>query len=335
MLADRYLILVGDETELDNAKTGDGLAYWARDKCAGQLRFSAAAYDLGLPDLTCREAVGQGARTLIVGTAPVGGALPAHWRPAIFEALEAGLDVAAGLHSRLNADPGFVAAARAAGRRLIDVREPPTGLPIGTGAKRRGKRLLTVGTDCALGKKYTALCLARAMQARGRNVTFRATGQTGIMIAGEGISIDAVVADFVAGAAETLSPDNNPDHWDVIEGQGSLLHPSFAGVSLGLLHGSQPDAIVLCHEPTRTELVACPGFDIPPLTDVIDLYLQLARRTNPSCRCVGVSLNSSGIAEAERDEVLRAIAVATGLPAVDPLIDGIEPIIDHLLLENP
>ncbi len=148
---------------------------------------------------------------------------------------------------------------------MIDVRVPPPGIPIATGRKRSGRRLLTVGTDCALGKKYTALALARAFAARGVPTDFRATGQTGIMIAGAGIPMDAVVADFEAGAAEMLSPDAPPDHWDVIEGQGSLFHPSYACVSLGLLHGSQPDVIVVCHEPGRTGIVGLDAYRLPGL----------------------------------------------------------------------
>ncbi len=155
------------------------------------------------------------------------------------------------MHARLHDIPVLREAAERAGKRLIDVREPPPGIPIGTGLKRSGKRLLTVGTDCALGKKYTALAIAKAFQARGVDADFRATGQTGIMIAGAGIPMDAVVADFAAGAAEILSPDAQPDHWDVIEGQGSILHPVFSGVSLALLHGSQPDVFIVCHDPRR------------------------------------------------------------------------------------
>lgn len=162
-------------------------------------------------------------------------------------------------------------------------------LPIATGRKRRGKRLLTVGTDCALDKKYTALALTRAFKACGLKADFRATGQTGILIAGAGMPIDAV-SDFVAGAAEVLSPDAADDHWDVVEGQGSLFHPSYAGVSLGLLHGTQPDVIVLCHEAGREHVFGLPEFALPSPQEAIHLNLQLARRTNSAVCCAGVSL---------------------------------------------
>ena len=153
---------------------------------------------------------------------------------------------------KLGDNAEIAAAAAKHGRKLFDVRHSAERFATGKGAKRPGKRLLTVGTDCSVGKKYTALALERAMRARGLNADFRATGQTGVFISGRGVSVDAVVADFIAGAAEWLTPANDPGHWDVVEGQGSLFHPSFAGVTLGLLHGAQPDAFVVCHEPTRT-----------------------------------------------------------------------------------
>src|SRR5829696_5554173 len=167
------------------------------------------------------------------------------------------------MHARLADTPALRVAAERHRRRLIDVRTPPHNIPIASGRKRTGKRLLTVGTDCALGKKYTALSIARAMKMRGIDADFRATGQTGIMIAGAGMPMDAVVSDFEAGAAEMLSPDAAPDHWDVIEGQGSLMHPAYSAVSLGLLHGSQPDVFVLCHEPGRSGLLGLESFDLP------------------------------------------------------------------------
>jgi len=209
------------------------------------------------------------------------------------------------------------------GRRLIDVRRPPADLPIGNGRKRTGKRLLTVGSDCALGKKYTALALAREFQARGVDADFRATGQTGILIAGGGIPMDAVVSDFLAGAAEVLSPDAAPDHWDVIEGQGSVVHPAYAGVSLGLLHGSQPDVLVFCHKVGRERVYGLSEhFPIPDLGEIIDLTLSLARRTNPNVRCAGVSLNTSELDEEGAEQAMRDLSVKLGLPCADPIRGG-------------
>jgi uncharacterized NAD-dependent epimerase/dehydratase family protein len=226
------------------------------------------------------------------------------------------------MHTRLAALPALAEAVARTGRRYIEVRQPPPGLPVGTGRKRSGKRLLTIGTDCALGKKYTALALTRAFQQRGLDAEFRATGQTGIMIAGSGLPIDAVVSDFIAGAAETLSPDAAPDHWDVVEGQGSLFHPSYAGVSLGLLHGTQPDVVILCHEPGRTHMIGTAGYTLPGLGETIDLTLRLGRRTNPLIRCAGISLNTARLDAAETAAALDRAEAETGLPAADPIKAG-------------
>lgn len=325
-----YLVFVGDTEDNLLAKTGFGIVHWRRDHCLGQHRFSDAAVDLGLPDLTLKEAVQEGAKSLIVGVANVGGFYPESWRETLREAANAGLDVVAGMHTRLREVPGLAEAAERGGSKLVDVRVPPADLPVGTGKKRTGRRLLTVGTDCAAGKKYTALALEREMLTRGMDATFRATGQTGIMIAGSGIPIDAVVADFVSGAAESLSPDNDPDHWDLIEGQGSLHHPAYAGVSLGLLHGSQPDAIVVCHEAGRTGIDFWDDFPVPSIRHCMETALQMGRLTNPEIRCVGVSLNTSDVAPDLREEHLRKVSLETGLPCVDPLVDGVGPIVDLL-----
>jgi uncharacterized NAD-dependent epimerase/dehydratase family protein len=207
---------------------------------------------------------------------------------------------------------------------LIDVRQPPRNIPIASGRKRSGKRLLTAGTDCALGKKYTALAITRALRARGVDADFRATGQTGIMIAGGGIPMDAVIADFGAGAAELLSPDAADAHWDVIEGQGSLLHPAYAGVSLALLHGSQPDVIVVCSEPGREHILGYPGYKAPTIEETMDLNLCLGRRTNPAIRCAGISLNTARFSESAARELLALESKRLGLPVADPIRGGAE-----------
>jgi uncharacterized NAD-dependent epimerase/dehydratase family protein len=325
-----YLILIGDLTDATYAKTGLGIVQWRPDLVAGQLRLDGCKVDMGVPDMTVTEAVEAGARSLIIGVAPVGGVIPDSWWESIEEAARAGLDIVCGLHFRLSDFPNIAAAAEASGARLIDVRKPPPNLPVGTGKKRSGKRVLTVGTDCAIGKKYSALALHMAMQDAGMNATFRATGQTGIMLAGEGLPIDAVVADFISGAAELISPDNDEDHWDVIEGQGSLLHPGYSGVSLGLLHGSQPDAFVLCHDATRTTVSGWEHFELPSVGDAIDQHVMMGRRTNPDIRCVGISVNTSALPAVERLTYLAGLSEETGLPCVDPLIDGCGAIVDHI-----
>jgi uncharacterized NAD-dependent epimerase/dehydratase family protein len=330
-----YLILIGAEDDPGYAKTGFGIVQWRPDCVAGQLRFPNCRVDLGVPDMTVEEAVAAGVRSLVVGVAPVGGTVPDTWWEVIEQAARAGLDIVCGLHIKLADQPAVVAAAQASGARLIDVRVPPRNLPVGTGLKRSGKRLLTVGTDCAIGKKYTALALHQALRAAGLKATFRATGQTGIMIAGEGIPIDAVVADFIAGAAELLSPDNEPDHWDVIEGQGSLFHPGYSGVSLGLLHGSQPDAFVVCHDAGRRTVVGWEHYALPSLAECIDLHVRAGRRTNPAIRCAGISINTSMLQGGARTAYLDGVRAETGLPCVDPLIDGCGAIVARLRAEFP
>ena len=195
--------------------------------------------------------------------------------------------------------------------------------------------MLTVGTDCALGKKYTALAIARAFGEKGLNVDFRATGQTGIMISGGGIPMDAVVSDFESGAAEVLSPDAAPDHWDVIEGQGSLFNPSYAAVSLGLLHGSQPDVFVVCHDPSRKTIIGLDGYKLPSVEEVIDLTIRLGSLTNPAIRCAGISMNTSSLSDDEAQEVLAAESERFhGMPVADPMRGGrpFERLLDSCLL---
>jgi uncharacterized NAD-dependent epimerase/dehydratase family protein len=319
-----YLVFLGDLTDPGYGKTANGLRDWARELCIGEYALPESTVSAGLPRLSPREAYERGARALVIGVASVGGMIPTAWLSSLVEALEAGLDLVSGMHMRLAAIPELRMAADQLGRKLIDVRQPPPNLPVASGRPRTGKRLLTVGTDCALGKKYTALALTRAFETRGIAATFRATGQTGIMIAGAGIPIDAVVSDFVAGAAEVLSPDASADHWDVVEGQGSIFHPSFAGVSLGLLHGTQPDVIVLCHEARRETVYGLPAFPLPDLRAAIDLHLTLARRTNPAVRCAGVSLNTSKLSTADAlAEIVRETA-RLALPVADPIRGGSE-----------
>jgi uncharacterized NAD-dependent epimerase/dehydratase family protein len=319
-----YLLFMGDATEAGFAKTALGLKDWAPERCIGEWHLPGGTVFTGLPELAPQQAYANGARAMLIGVAAVGGAIMPHWLPALVEALEAGLDLISGMHTRMADTPVLVATAARCGRRLYDVRTPPKNLPIGKGNKRSGRRVLTVGTDCALGKKYTALALTTALQARGFAVNFRATGQTGIMIAGAGIPIDAVVSDFVAGAAELLSPAADAAHWDIIEGQGSLFHPSFAGVSLGLLHGSQPDVLVLCHEAGRTHMLGLPDYQVPSLREAIELHLMLARRVNPAVRVAAVSLNTSHLSEAAALDAIKAVRDELGIPCADPLRHPVE-----------
>jgi len=330
-IAHPYLLFLGDAHDDLAAKTAQGIVHWRPDWCIGQVRLPGCQADCGLPDLTIAEAERRGARTMIVGVANAGGVIPAHWTEAIVGALTAGMDVASGLHTRLQDIPAIAAAARLHGRTLADVRHPTQEFTTGKGKRRSGKRLLTVGTVCSVGKMYTSLALEAELRARGARADFRATGQTGIFIAGSGVSVDAVVSDFISGATETLCPDNDPDHWDLIEGQGSLFHASFAGVSLGLLHGACPDALVLCHEPTRTHMRGLPHYPLPDLQACMDLNLRCARVVNPDVRFVGLSINTSKLDAPARARLLADLSARFNLPAVDPVATGVTPIVDRLL----
>jgi uncharacterized NAD-dependent epimerase/dehydratase family protein len=328
-----FAVFLGDSADEVYGKTGLGLVQWRRKDCLGQIRLSGCRIDAGVPDLTLIAAKTKGVRTLVIGCAAVGGEIPATWLAPLRELASAGIDIVAGLHVRLSTLPGLRNAAESGGARLIDVRVPPPHLPVGTGRKRAGRRLLTVGTDCACGKKYTALAIDAEMRERGLKSHFRATGQTGIMIAGSGVPIDAVVADFVTGAAEVLSPGNDTDHWDIIEGQGSIVHPGFLQVTIGLLVGSQPDAFVVCHDPLRERISGWPDFPLPSIGQVIEATISIGKLTNPGIRCVGVALNTSKIAASDRARLRERYSGETGLPCVDPIVDGVGPIVDRLLLE--
>ncbi|MBS0379657.1 MAG: DUF1611 domain-containing protein [Proteobacteria bacterium] len=330
-----FVVFLGDIKDEIYGKTGFGVVQWRGTECVGQVRLPGCRVDTGVPDCDIAAARAAGAKSFIIGSAAVGGRIPSSWVASLREAAAAGLDIVAGLHVRLEDLEGLADAARRGGSRLINVRVPPAELPVGTGRKRTGRRLLTVGTDCACGKKYTALALARDLKRRGVRSTFRATGQTGIMIAGEGMPIDAVVADFVTGAAELLSPDNTPDHWDVVEGQGALFHPGYLQVTVGLLVGSQPDAFVVCHDPLRTSVEGWEAFPLPTPMAVIERATSLGRLTNPGIRCVGVALNTSKADPAERDRLLASYARQTGLPCVDPIATGTDAIVSRLLQEFP
>jgi uncharacterized NAD-dependent epimerase/dehydratase family protein len=329
-LATPYLLFIGDAHDQLAAKTAAGIAYWRPEWCIGQLRLPGCNADLGLPDVSVAAAAAKGTKTLVVGVANRGGVISPTWIPTLLEALEAGMDLASGLHRRLGDVPELADAAGRFGRHLVDVRHPTQDFDVANGKPRSGERLLTVGTDCSLGKMYTSLALEREMRRRGRKADFRATGQTGIFIAGEGVSVDAVVADFISGAVEFLAPANDPDHWDLVEGQGSLFHPSYAGVSLGLLHGAQPSALVVCHEPNRPHMRGLPHYKVPSLRVCIDANLQAARLTSPDVRVVGISLNTSALDASAAESVLRQTEDTFGVPAVDPVRGGVAAIVDRL-----
>jgi len=335
MIPAPFLLYLGRSADALGIKTSRGLATFRREDCVGEFRYDDCPQTLGLPRLSMAEAVAKGARTLVLGIAGAGGKLPEELIDDAAMALEAGMNVAAGLHERLRDQPRLASLAWERGLQLFDVRDPPANLSVGKGNPRPGRRVLTVGTDCSVGKMYATLALTKGLQARGVKADFRATGQTGILVAGGGVPVDAVIADFISGAIEQLAPARDDDGWDLIEGQGSLFHPSFAGVSLGLLHGAQPEAIVMCHEPGRPHMRGVPGRPLPGLGECIDRNLEAARLTSPDVRAAGICLNTS---ELDRDAALRlcaGIEDQLGLPCTDPIAFGVESIIDRLLCLEP
>ncbi len=326
-----YLLFIGDAPDLLTAKTAKGVAHWRPEKCLAQFRYPECQVDLGLPDMSIADAAAAGAKTMVIGLAPFGGTLPPAWIQSCIEALEAGMDVASGLHIRLSSIQDIVKTAERCQRQIIDVRNPPANLPCGTGLPRSGQRLLTVGTDCCVGKMFTALAIHAELQQRQIPATFRPTGQTGILIEGSGVPVDAVVSDFIAGAVEQLTPANAPEHWDIIEGQGSLFHPAYAGVSLGLLHGAQADVLVVCHEAGRTMLDGMEGYPVRPMAEVIATNLNMARLTNPQTRLGGIAVNTSRLTNEEANAVLAAYAAEFDVPVFDPVRTGVHAVVDFLL----
>ncbi|NNE51186.1 MAG: DUF1611 domain-containing protein [Sulfitobacter sp.] len=322
MIETPYLLFLGDAPDQLSAKVAQGIKDWRPDNAVGQYRMQGCRADVGLQDMSLAEAKAAGARTLVIGVANRGGVISQAWKDVLIEALKMGFDLASGLHNLLANEGDLVAASQVSGSTLHDVRVPNVEYPIANGKKRSGKRVLAVGTDCSVGKMYTALALDEAMHERGIKSTFRATGQTGILITGSGVPLDAVIADFMAGAVEYLTPENDDDHWDIIEGQGSLFHVSYSGVTLALIHGGQPDALILCHEPTRPHMRGLPEYQLPSLQAVSDAALMLARVANPDCQVVGISVNTQHMSEAEAEAYLADLEKEMGLPAVDPFRQG-------------
>lgn len=330
MIRTPYLLFLGDASDQLAAKVAQGIKDWRPENVVGQLRMDGCNADVGAADMSLEEAWEKGARTLVIGVANRGGVISQAWIEVLRQALEMGYDLASGLHNLLRDEPVLNATAAREGRELHDVRVPTVAYPIANGIKRTGKRCLAVGTDCSVGKMYTGLAMDAEMQKRGSKSTFRPTGQTGILITGQGIPLDAVVADFMAGSVEWLTPDNDPDHWDHIEGQGSLFHVSFSGVTMALIHGGQPDALILAHEPTRTHMRGLPDYGLPSLEALRDMALPLARIANPDCEVVGVSINTKALGDDEAARLCEEIEGRMGLPTVDPFRHGAGRLVDAL-----
>ncbi len=330
MIKTPYLLFLGDAPDQLAAKVAQGIKDWRPDNAIGQFRMEGCKADLGLTDMSLEDAKTAGAATLVIGVANRGGVISPEWKKVLIMALEEGFDLASGLHNLLSEEPDLAAVAKACGRSLHDVRIPSVEYPIANGKKRTGKRVLAVGTDCSVGKMYTALCMDAEMKKRGMKSNFRATGQTGILITGDGVPLDAVIADFMAGSVEYLTPDNDADHWDHIEGQGSLFHVSYSGVTMALIHGGQPDALILAHEPTRDHMRGLPEYQQPTLHDLRDTALTLAKVANPACQVVGISVNTQHMSDADAKAYLAEVEADMGLPATDPFRYGAAKLVDAL-----
>jgi len=339
--ARRFVVLVEGSLGVLDAKTAAVLLRYAPESVAalldstraGQTAQDALGYGGGVPIVaTLAEAMPHEPDALLVGIAPVGGLMPAAWRAVLIEALDKGLDVWAGLHSFLADDPELAARARANGRALVDLRRVPATLPVAAARVREvaAKVVLTVGSDCNVGKMTAAWEIAREFTARGKSAAFVATGQTGILLAGRGLAVDRVVSDFVAGAAEALVLDAAREHdWVIVEGQGSIVHPGYAGVTLGLLLGALPSAMVLCHQPRRAE-IRHGAIPIPPLTDLVRRYEDALAPIRPG-KVVALALNTFDLDDAAAQRAVDASARATGLPATDVVRFGAAKIVDALV----
>ncbi len=330
MIQTPYLLFLGDAPDQLAAKVAQGIKDWNPDAAVGQYRMEGCGADVGLADMTLEQAQAAGAKTVVVGVANRGGYISKAWQEVLVKALQMGFDIASGLHNLLRDEDALVAAARVNGMTLHDVRIPSVAYPIANGKKRSGKRCLAIGTDCSVGKMYTGLAMDTEMQKRGMKSTFRPTGQTGILITGGGVPLDAVIADFMAGAVEYLTPDNDADHWDHIEGQGSLFHVSYSGVTMALIHGGQPDALILAHEPTRKHMRGLPDYDLPTLEQLRDTALPIARIANPNCVVAGISVNTQHLGADAYEEYLADLEKRMGLPAVDPFRQGAGRLVDAL-----
>lgn len=330
MIETPYLLFLGDAPDALAAKVAQGIKDWRPDASLGQFRMEGCNANMNLPDMTIAEAAAAGCKTLVIGVANRGGVISDAWKTVLVEALNAGMDLASGLHNLLRDEPELVAAAQANGKTLHDVRVPTVDYPIANGKKRTGKRCLAVGTDCSVGKMYTGIAMEREMLNRGMKATFRATGQTGILITGDGVPLDAVIADFMAGSVEYLTPDNDADHWDLIEGQGSLYHASYSGVTMALIHGGQPDALVLCHEPTRDHMRGLPDYQQPSLEELRDTAMIMAKVVNPDVKVVGISVNTQHLSEDDANAYLADVEAKMGLPTVDPFRHGAGRLVDAL-----
>jgi len=334
---ERTLILAeGFSADTHYGKTMHGVLRYRRDDVVAILDSTRAGRtEAGVPIVgDVAAALELGPEVAIVGVATQGGRFPPAWREVLRACIAGGLSIENGLHEMLHDDPELRPLADDAGVELRDLRRPPAGLDCATGTNLDvdARIVLTVGSDCAIGKMTVSLELDKAARGRGLASVFVPTGQTGIAIAGWGISVDAVVADFISGAAEQLVLEGHRRGGDLlwVEGQGSLVHPAYSGVTLGLYHGSVPHALVLCHRAGAVEIEGSPGHPIPPLAELVELHERMALPRRPA-RVVALALNTAGLDGAAAREAVAAAAAATGLPAADPVRDGADSLLDAVL----
>ena len=317
-------------------KTMRGVLRYRRDDVVVIVDSSRAGEtEAGVPIVAdVDSALSFGPEVAIVGVATQGGRFPPAWRAILRRSIDAGLSIENGLHEMLGDDLELRPLADAAGVELRDLRRPPPGLDVATGANLEvdAQIVLTVGSDCAIGKMTVSLELDRVARERGHPSVFVPTGQTGIAIAGWGIAVDAVVADFVSGAAEQLVVEGRRRGGELlwVEGQGSLVHPCYSGVTLGLYHGAVPHALVLCHRAGATEIEGSPGHPIPPLRELVELYQRMALPRRPS-RVVALALNTVGMDDGTARRAIAAASDETGLPAADPVREGADGLLDAVL----
>ena len=341
----RFLIVADGDFGPMTSKTANSVIRYLPERTVGVLDRQHAGrtaedvlgFGEGIPVVgSMREGLALGPTAILIGIAPQGGRMPSEWREWLAEALDGGCDLWSGLHTFLADDPMLAEKARKNGRKLLDLRRPPADLPIASGAAKATEafRVLTMGTDCNVGKMTAQLQLIRALNARGVRTRFVATGQTGIMIEGWGIAVDAVVADFIAGAAERITVEGAKDA-DVVlvEGQGSINHPGYSGVTLGLLHGSCPEAMILCHQSSREyigDYRRASWLRIPPLSEYVRLYETIGGAVHPT-KVVGIALNTYDLDEAAARKACADAARETGLPATDPVRFDPAPLVDAVI----
>ena len=341
MAAPRYLIVADGDFGPMTSKTANAIIRYQAERVvavldrehAGRVVEEVLGFGGRIPVVaTMREGLALAPSTILIGIAPVGGRLPEEWRAWLAEALDAGCDLVSGLHTFLGDDPLLAARAAAKGRTITDIRRPPANLPVAAGRARLldAYVVLTVGTDCNVGKMTAQLQFVRGLNARGLRTRFVATGQTGIMLEGWGIAVDAVIADFIAGAAEQITLEGAKDADIVlVEGQGSITHPGYSGVTLGLLHGSCPSGLILCHQVSRNRIDDGreQWLAIPSLADYVRLYEAIGSAVHPT-KVIGISLNTYDLDDTAARTACAAAAEATGLPTTDPVRFDPAPLLD-------